>query len=73
MKVFWCPIAAKMMSLLQEQSDPLMLGQRKATLKYQSPMGVSGVRARCIYGAIGWFRIGFVNLPVLKKCWAVKK
>jgi len=66
MKFFWCPIAAKMMSLLQGQSDPLMLGQRKATLKYQSPMGVSGVRARCIYGAIGWFRIGFVKLPILK-------
>jgi len=50
-----------------------MLGQRKAILKYQSPMGVSGVRARCIYGDIGWFRIGFVKLPVLKKCWAVQK
>ena len=62
-----------MMSLLQGQSDPLMLGQRKANLKYQSPMGISGVRARCIYGAIGWFRIGFVKLPVLRKCWAVQE
>ena len=29
-----------------------MPGQRKANLKCQSPMGISRVRARCIYGAI---------------------
>ena len=36
-----------------------MQGQRKANLKYQNSIGVSGVSARCIYGVIGWFRIGF--------------
>ena len=36
-----------------------MLGQRKANLKYQSPMDIFEVRVRCIYEAIGWFRIGF--------------
>jgi len=41
------------MSLLQGQSDPLMPGQRKVNLKCQNPMDISGVRARCIYGAIG--------------------
>ena len=35
-----------------------MPGQRKVNLKCQNPMDISGVRARCIYGAIGWFRIG---------------
>ena len=56
-----------MMSLLQGQSDPLMQGQRKANLKCQSSMGISGVRTRCICEAVGWFRIGFGMLPVLKK------
>ena len=51
-----------MVFLLQGQSDPLILGQRKGNLKYQSPMDVSGVRARCIYEAIGCFRIGFCNV-----------
>src|SRR6185295_14814835 len=51
-----------MVFLLQGQSDPLMLGQRKANLKCQSPMDISGVRARCIYEAIGWFRIGSCNV-----------
>ena len=63
-----------MVFLLQGQSDPLMPGQRKANLKCQSPMNISRVRARCIYKAIGWFRIGFVMLPVLKKkCWVVQE
>ena len=35
-----------------------MPGQRKANLKYQSPMDISEITARCIYEAIGWFRIG---------------
>ena len=30
-------------------------------------MGVSGVRARCIYGVIGWFKIGFMMLPFLEE------
>jgi hypothetical protein len=47
-----------MVFLLQGQSDPLMPGQRKANLKYQSSMDISEVRARYIYEAIGWFRIG---------------
>ena len=51
-----------------------MQGQRKANLKYQNSMGISGVSARCIYGVIGWFRIGFVMLPVLKKkCWTIQE
>ena len=48
-----------MMFLIQEQLDPLMQGQRKANLKYQNSMGISGVSARRIYGVIDWFRIGF--------------
>ena len=48
-----------MMFLIQGQLDPLMQGQRKANLKYQSSMGISGVSARHIYGVIGWFRIDF--------------
>ena len=51
-----------MVLLLQGQSDPLMPGQRKANLKCQSPMDISEVRARCVYEAIGWFRIGFCNV-----------
>src|SRR6185503_9892019 len=51
-----------MVFLLQGQSEPLMPGQRKASLKYQSPIYISGVRARCIYEAIGWFRIGSCNV-----------
>src|SRR6185436_9426643 len=51
-----------MVLLLQGQSDPLMPGQRKANLKCQSPMDTSEVRARCIYEAIGWFRIGSCNV-----------
>ena len=35
-----------------------MTGQRKANVKYQSSMDISEVRARYIYEAIGWFRIG---------------
>ena len=51
-----------------------MPGQRKVSLKCQNPMDISGVRARYIYGVIGWFRIGFIMLPVLKKkCWAVQE
>jgi len=49
-----------MMFLIQEQLDPLMQGQRKANLKYQNSMGISGVSARRIYGVIDWFRIGFL-------------
>ena len=56
------PIAAKMVFLLQGQSDPLIPGQRKASLKCQSPVDISRVRARCIYEAIGWFRIGSCNV-----------
>ena len=33
-----------MVFLLRGQSDPLMPGRRKANLKYQSPMDISGVR-----------------------------
>src|SRR6185312_13103142 len=63
-----------MMFLLQGQSDPLMLGRRKANLKCQSSMDISGVRTICIYEVIGWFRIGFVMSPVLeKKCWLVRE
>ena len=63
-----------MMFLLQGQSDPLMPGRRKANLKCQNSMDISGVRTSCIYEAIGWFRIGFGTLPVLKKkCWAVQE
>ena len=51
-----------MVFLLQGQLDPLMQGQRKANLKYQSSMDISGIRARCIYEAIGCFRIGFCNV-----------
>ena len=51
-----------MVFLLQGQSDPLTLGRRKVNLKCQSPMGIYGVRARCIYEAIGWFRIGSCNV-----------
>ena len=50
-----------MVFLLQGQSDPLIPGQRKASLKCQSPVDISGVRARCIYKAIDWFRIGSCN------------
>ena len=39
-----------------------MLGQRKENLKCQSPVDISEVRARCIYKAIGWFRIGSCNV-----------
>jgi len=39
-----------------------MQGQRKANLKYQSSMDISGVRARYICGVIGYFRIGFCNV-----------
>ena len=51
-----------MVFLLQGQSDPLMSGQRKVNLKCESPMDISEVRARCIYEAIGWFRIGSCNV-----------
>src|SRR6185312_3186125 len=51
-----------MVFLHQWQSDPLMPGQRKANLKCQSPMDIYEVRARCIYEAIGWFRIGSCNV-----------
>ena len=51
-----------------------MLGRRKANLKCQSSMDISGVRTICIYEVIGWFRIGFVMSPVLeKKCWSVRE
>src|SRR6185437_2306667 len=56
-----------MIFLLQGQSDPLMLGQRKANQKYQSPMDVSDVRAMCVYEAIGSFRIGFCNITCSKE------
>ena len=41
-----------MVFLLQGQSDPLMPGQRRANLKYQSSMDISEVRARSFYGPI---------------------
>ena len=47
-----------MMFLLQGQSDPLMPDQRKANLKYQSPVDIFGVKAKCISKVIGWFKIG---------------
>src|SRR6185437_10654346 len=63
-----------MMFLLQGQSDPLMPGRRKANMKCQSSMDISGVRTICIYEVIGWFRIGFVMSPVLEKtCWSVRE
>ena len=51
-----------MVFLLQGQSDPLMPGQRKVNLKCQSPMDIFEVRAKCIYEAIGWIRIGSCNV-----------
>ena len=51
-----------MVFLLQGQSDPLIPGQRKANLKCQSPVDISEIRARCIYKAIGWFRIDSYNV-----------
>jgi len=51
-----------MVPLSQGQSDPSMPGRRRANLKYQSPVDISGVRIKCISKVIGWFRIGSCNV-----------
>ena len=51
-----------MVPLSQGQLDPSMPGRRRADLKYQSPVNISGVRIKRISKVIGWFRIGSCNV-----------